>query len=107
MSTETQNIIVEIKESLNLSFPGMIAKIILFGSQLLKDPLEDADYDFLVVLKNDYDWKLKHKILDVCFDTAIKYNQVFDIKVISEKELSTDRGKQPFVLEALEHGVLE
>jgi len=95
----------EIKEKLRSEFPGIIEKVILFGSQVKGKATEDSDHDILVIVKNNYDWKFKNKILDLIYDFDLKYDILTDIKIISSKELNTIKGKQPFILEAFQYGI--
>jgi predicted nucleotidyltransferase len=92
----------EIKERLLSEFPGIIEKVILFGSQVMGNATENSDHDILIVVNIDYDWKFKNKI----YDFNLKYNILTDIKLISLNELNTIKVCQPFVLEAIEHGII-
>ena len=47
----------EPKELVMTTFPGEIEKVILFGSRAKGTAQEDSDYDVLVVVNHDYDWK--------------------------------------------------
>jgi len=95
----------EIKEKLLSEFPGIIEKVILFGSQVKGNATENSDHDILIVVNIDYDWKFKNKIYDIIYDFDLKYDILTDIKIISEEELLTIKGKQPFILDALEYGI--
>ena len=44
-------------------------------------------------LKNNYDWKTKHKIRSLCYEIDLKYNILTDIKIISQRELKTVKGQ--------------
>lgn len=99
-------IIKDLKNLLVNKFPDCIDKVILFGSQVTGNAREYSDYDILITLKADYDWKLENKILNVCYDIDLKYEILTDVKVISNRELSTIKGKQPFILDAFEKGVV-
>jgi hypothetical protein len=95
----------EIKQKLHSDFPGLIEKVILLGSQVRGKATEDSDYDILVIVNKDYDWKFKNKILDLIYDFDLKYEILIDVKLISVNELKTTRGYQPFILEAMENGI--
>ncbi|MBF0468765.1 MAG: nucleotidyltransferase domain-containing protein [Desulfamplus sp.] len=103
---ENKQIIKEVKELLMQNFPDYIDKVILFGSQARGDYVEFSDYDILVVLKKSYDWKLKNKIHDKTWEIGFKYDILTDIKLISNDELNTIKGKQPFIQQAFEHGIM-
>jgi predicted nucleotidyltransferase len=85
--------------------PTVIDRIILFGSRITGAARDYSDYDILIILKTDYDWRKKDEILDVCFDICLKYDILIDAKVISTDELNGIRGKQPFILDALQSGL--
>ncbi|MBC8527059.1 MAG: nucleotidyltransferase domain-containing protein [Candidatus Cloacimonetes bacterium] len=99
-------IVKDLKKLLLSKFPDYLDKVILFGSQVTGNAREYSDYDILIILKTDYDWKLENKILDVCYDIDLKYDILTDVKLISNKELSTIKGKQPFILNAFEKGLV-
>ncbi|MEW5842737.1 MAG: nucleotidyltransferase domain-containing protein [Bacteroidota bacterium] len=96
----------EIKEKLLLNFPGIIEKVVLFGSQAKGNALDDSDYDILVIVGKNYDWQLKNKLIDLIYDFDLKYNIFTDVKIISKEELNTVKGKQPFIQNALEFGII-
>jgi len=96
----------EIKEKLRSNFPDIIEKVVLFGSHAKGNALEDSDYDILVIVKKNYDWQLKNKLIDLIYDFDLKYNIFTDIKIISNEELNTIKGKQPFIQNALEFGII-
>jgi len=96
----------ELKELLVKSFPEYIDKVILFGSQVEGGKNNYSDYDVLIIIKKVYDWKFKNKVYDKTWEIDFKYNILTDIKLISNKELTSIKGKQPFILDALENGVV-
>lgn len=103
---DNKKIISELKNLLENKISLKIKKIYLFGSQVTNGNVKDySDYDILILLENDYDWKLEEKIYDISYDVMLKYNIVLDIKIISVKELKTLRGKQPFIQNAIKSGV--
>jgi len=65
-------IVKELKDLLVRNLGDNVLDIILFGSQLKGTASEHSDFDVLIVLKNDYDWKLKRKINDLCYDIDLK-----------------------------------
>ena len=98
-------ILKELKQLIQNQFSDSVDKIILFGSQVNGQARAYSDYDILIVLKDDYDWRTENVILDVCYQIDLKYDIITDIKIISQNELNTKTDKQPFILDALEHGV--
>lgn len=100
-----QQILSDLKKILITNLPEKIDRIILFGSQVQGKNREYSDYDILVVLKVDYDWKLEGYIIDLCYEIDLKYNIITDIKIISLRELNGERGKQTYINEALKNGI--
>ena len=96
----------ELKKLLLKCFPDYIEKIILFGSQINGNAKEYSDYDILIILKKSYNWKLKNKIYDKTWEIDFKYDILTDIKLISNSDLKGIKGKQPFILNALESGIV-
>ena len=95
----------EIKGKLQSEFPGIIERVILFGSQAKGKATEDSDHDILVIVNKDYDWRFEEKIYEVIYEFDLKYEIFVDVKLISLNELKTIKGYQPFILEALEQGI--
>ena len=96
----------ELKDLLCAAFPNEIEQVILFGSQVTGQATEDSDYDVLVIVNHDYDWRFKHKIYDTTWEIDFEYDILTDVKVISQHELHTLVGKQPFIQNALHTGVV-
>ena len=95
----------ELKKSLNERLGNIILQVILFGSRVNGTPRDYSDYDVLIVLLKDYNSDLEWKIYDSCYDLDIKYDIIIDAKLISKNELSTIKGKQPFITNAIETGI--
>jgi predicted nucleotidyltransferase len=107
MKTMAQRkILAELKALLMEKYVRDIEKIILFGSRSEGNAKTYSDYDILIILKHDYDWRFKREIQDVCWEIDYKFDILTDVKIISVNELGTLRGKQPYILNALENGVL-
>jgi len=98
-------ILQELKESLRDQFGAIIDKVVLFGSQVNDDAKKYSDYDILILLNSDYDWHLKNEILGVCCEIDLKYEIITDVTIISQNEMKTLRGKQPFIRDAIEQGI--
>ena len=79
--------------------------MILFGSQARGDSKEYSDYDVLIVLDKDYSGKDENQILDLCYDIDLKYNILIDAHLISSKELTSIRGRQPVFVNAIKSGI--
>src|SRR4030042_1380808 len=102
---DNNKIIYELKKLLENNLSLNIRKIFLFGSQITGNAIDGSDYDVLILLENDYDWKLEERIYDVSYEVMLEYDIVLDIKIISVKELDTLIAKQPFIQNALKSGV--
>ena len=100
-----QKILNDLKILLNKNFSDQIAKIILYGSQIDHNHKKNSDYDILIILKKQYDWKLKNRIYDLLYEIDLKHDIVTDIKIISLEELETIRGKLPYIQNALQYGI--
>lgn len=98
-------ILKELKQLIQIRFADSVEKIILFGSQVDGKARAYSDYDILIVLKDDYDWRTENEILDLCYQIDLKYEIITDIKIISKNELTSKTGKQPFILDGLEYGI--
>ena len=102
---QNDKIIKDLKELLLKHYSAEIDRIIFFGSRTRGDSEKYSDYDILIILKNDYDWRLEDKILSLCYEIDLKHNILTDVKIISNQALNSIRGKQPFITDALEKGV--
>jgi predicted nucleotidyltransferase len=101
-----KTILKELKEQLVHHFGNNIKDVILFGSHASGKASEHSDYDIIVIIKNDYDWKYKDKIFHVVYDIELEYEIIIDLKIISLNELNnTLRGKQPLFLNAIKQGI--
>ncbi|MFH1319134.1 MAG: nucleotidyltransferase domain-containing protein [Bacteroidota bacterium] len=99
-------ILKELKTLLVRHFGDDIDDVILFGSQATGKAHEYSDYDLMIILKNDYDWKYKKHVRYVCYDIALKYDIFLNTKIISLNELYNSlRGKQPLFTDALKEGI--
>ena len=95
----------DLKQLLENDFSDDIEKVILFGSQLKGNADDFSDYDILIIMKKPFDWKLKNKIYDRTWEIDYKYNILSDIKIISKNDLATIKGKQPFIMDAINNGL--
>ena len=93
------------KELLFEHFGDLVEKIILFGFRSRGKAMPDSDYDLLVVLKTDYDWELKNRILDACYELDVQYDLLTDIKLSTLADLNSIKGKQPFIINAMAEGL--
>ena len=99
-------IVKELKEHLISKFGDNIKDVILFGSQAKGTAKEYSDYDVVIILKSDYDWKYKNRIHDIIYDYELDNDILVDMHIISEYELNnTLRGVQPIFIDAINEGI--
>jgi len=96
----------ELKKLLLKQFPNLIDKIILYGSRAENKENEYSDYDILLILKQDYDWKLKKKIRNTSYNIDLDYEILTDVNLISHNELKSITGELPFIQNALTKGIV-
>jgi predicted nucleotidyltransferase len=102
---DTLMLLKELKQRLVQRFGDEIKYVILFGSQAKGMAQDDSDYDILVVLEHAYDWRMRRQISHACYDIDLKYDILTDVTVISLKELQSQRGYQPFIINAMNEGI--
>lgn len=102
---DNQKLLIDLKQHLNKNYGNSIKNIVLFGSQARGDSGDYSDYDILILLDKDYSAKDESMILDLCYDIDLKYNILLDVHLLSKKEISSLRGKQPIFSNALKSGV--
>jgi predicted nucleotidyltransferase len=99
-------IIKELKTALLAQFGDNIQDVILFGSQASGYASEDSDYDILILLKDDFDWKFQDRIFDTACDVGLKYLVLFDLHLLSQNERDhTLKGQEPLYINAIEKGI--
>lgn len=97
-------IVEKLKDLLHTHFPDLINRVILFGSRITVKAAEYSDYDILIITNQPCDWQLKKRIHDICWELDYEFDILTDVKIISVKDLHTIKGKQPFIINALEQG---
>lgn len=98
-------ILKDLKYYLKKGYKDSVKDIILFGSQVSGNQVENSDYDILIVLEKDYNARDENRIYDLCFDINLKYNIIIDAHLISQRELNTIKGKQPIFTKAIKTGI--
>ena len=99
-------IIRELKQLLTKELGDNILEVILFGSRMKRIAEEFSDYDVLIILKNDYDWKYKRQVMDLCYEISLDHDVFLDIKIISLNELNhTVKGIDPLYQDAIREGI--
>jgi len=99
-------ILQEAKTRLVAAFGDKIKDVILFGSRAWGKPHRWSDWDFVVVVRGEYDWKFRHAVVDVMWGIDSDYDVYIQTLVISEQELKHSiRGVQPIFTTALQKGI--
>ena len=99
-------ILQEAKSRLVEAFGDKIKDVVLFGSRAWGKPTRWSDYDMVVVVRGDYDWRFRHAVSDVMTDIDLDYNVYIQALVVSEDELkNTSQGYEPVVVKALSQGI--
>ena len=102
---DNTKILSDLKSHLITNFGNSVEDVILFGSHARGDSNEFSDYDILIILEKEYTGKDENQILDLCYDIDLKYNILIDVHVLSKKELTSVRGRQPVFMNALKSGI--
>ena len=102
---DNMTLLKKMKTLLENTYSNLIVKIILFGSRVDGTARDYSDYDVLVVVSRTIDWKTKDSIRSLLYDLNIEYDILLSVQVISEPELDTILGRQPFIQNAIETGV--
>jgi len=96
----------KMKSSLVARFGGDIREIILFGFQVNGTAVKDSDYDVLIVLNRDYDWRFKNSIVSAIYELELENDVFIDTKIISTHELYYSlKGKHPLCTDAIRDGI--
>jgi len=102
---DRKKIAYELKLSLEEQLGDKLKDVVLFGSSIDQSTTQDSDIDILIVLDGDYDYPMKRKINDICYEYDLKYDVFIDNQLISLDELKHGlRGKHPVFKNALQYG---
>ena len=74
--------IARLKDILTRDF-GLV-KLVLYGSKARGDSHRESDIDVLLVLRDEFDWRTKHAIYDVCFDINLEYDVLIQPIIYSQ-----------------------
>ena len=77
-------LIDKVKESIRSVDPK--ARVILFGSRARGDSNKISDWDFLILVSQRVDEKLKRKIRDKLIDTELEAEQVISTLIYSQDQ---------------------
>ena len=69
-------------------------------------PKRWSDWDVVVVVKGDYDWRFRHAVSDVMWSVDSDFDVYVQTLVVSEDELKyTSQGYEPVFVKALSQGI--
>ena len=106
MNKKDKLILNDLSKKLRAQLKEEIHDIILFGSRSDKSFNELSDFDVLIILKNQYNWKKKRAIRDICYEVGLKHDIIIDSKIISINELNeTPKGAHPIYKNAIDKGI--
>ena len=102
---DNMTLLYKMKSLLDNEFGGLVDKIVLFGSRVDGTARDYSDYDVLVIVNKTIGWEMKDSIRSVLYDLNIEYDILLSVQVISEPELHTLLGRQPYIRQAIETGI--
>jgi predicted nucleotidyltransferase len=103
---EKLSLIRTLKTLLKKHLGNNIKEVILFGSQVNGTSHNYSDYDVLIVLNSDYDWKYRDKITDIVYDMELDYDILIDKHLLSLNEIKYSlKGKEPIYKNAIKNGL--
>ena len=106
LTREEQNWLEVYRQALSQQFPGLVERIIIFGSKARGTATADSDLDLLVVIREG-DWRLKDAITQPGYLLAIGTDVVPSIIVYTVEEWELHRKRQaPFWQTVTRDGVI-
>ncbi|MBU0766055.1 MAG: nucleotidyltransferase domain-containing protein [Bacteroidetes bacterium] len=103
---EKEKILADLKSGLIQKLGDRVKSVILFGSHAWGRPTATSDYDILIILSHEYDWKTEREISNICYDIDLKYEVMTDTHIVSESELqNTIKGHDPVFINAIQKGI--
>jgi len=95
-----------LKTALHTHLGDNVKDVILFGSQATGTAIKNSDFDILIILKNNYDWKYRKQIIEIIYEIELEYDVLFDVHLISLYELKkTLKGTEPIYRNAINNGI--
>ncbi len=101
---EIYRIVSEFKNKVSEKF-GKV-QVILFGSHVRADAVEESDIDIVVILNGDVDIKVKEAIYVIAYELALKHDVVLDVSVYSKREWNRYKKILPFIINIQKEGVV-
>ena len=95
----------ELVEGLLGIFSDNILQIILYGSVAREDNTSESDVDIAIVIKEDMDDRTREKFIIWSADMDLRYDRVFSIVDIQEKNLEKWGSVLPFYKNVQKEGI--
>lgn len=73
------------KRCLTQNFPGLVERIVLFGSKARETATPDSDLDILLIIREG-DWRLKDQVTEPGYDLSLGTDVVPSIMVYTRAE---------------------
>lgn len=96
----------ELVEGLLGIFSDNILQIILYGSVAREDNTSESDVDIAIVIKEDMDDRTREKFIIWSADMDLRYDRVFSIVDIQEKNLEKWGSILPFYKNVQKEGIV-
>jgi len=104
MNSEIQDIIVGLRQKLEMIYKERLVSIVLFGSQARGDAVSGSDIDILVVLKGTVNPGQEiARVGETTSMLSLKYDVVISCAFVSSDRYVTERS--PFLLNVRREGV--
>ena len=96
--------IIELRNIIEHKSPTKIYCLYCYGSCVNQHRI-DADFDILLITKDDPDWRTEKKIIDIIIDFGIDNDIVFDPQVLSKRDFEKTLSVMPFIENVNREGV--
>ena len=83
LNSNEANAVYKLKDALSKDYKLIQMK--LFGSKAKGNYSDESDIDLLIVLE-DYDWKVENEIYEICFEIGLEYDVLLSPVIFSKKE---------------------
>ncbi len=99
-------IINALKKVLTTQHGKLIHSVILFGSQATGRATRFSDFDVLIVLNENYNWKFERELSKLLYLFELRNDIFIDAHFISVEELNFSlKGKDSLFINALKNGI--
>ncbi|MCD7980747.1 MAG: nucleotidyltransferase domain-containing protein [Clostridiales bacterium] len=103
---ENEKMFTELVNGLCYVFGVNIQQIILYGSVVRNESSNESDIDIAIILKNEMSMTEKNDFLDLLSDLDTKYEKIFSVIDISQKNMETWGDILPFYKNIKKEGIL-